>query len=422
MSAAPEILIVGAGAAGLWAAAVCARAGRRTLVLEKTPRAGTKVLASGGTRCNLTTSLEADEAARLFGERGGRFLRRAFRTLPPEAVRAHFEALDVPTELAPLDKVFPSSQRAVDVRDALLRDALEAGASFRYDCPVHDLQPDDGAWCVELADGELLRAPRVLLSTGGKSFARTGTTGDGYAWLAALGCEVVEPVPALAPLASDAQWVHELSGIAVQDADCKLLDTDGKLLGRRERPVLFTHQGLSGPAAMDLSVHVARGRAIARAKGEPMPAFWFSIDLCPSQGREALRAQLIEASGRPGNPRLARALGGELPRRLIDAACRQAGIEPNPLAASIGKAQRHGLVEALKGLEVPITKTLGFDHAEVTAGGLALREVSPATFEVRGRPGLFVFGELLDLDGPIGGLNFQAAFATAELAARAASA
>lgn len=417
----PELIVVGAGAAGLWAAAVGARAGRRTLVLEKTPRAGTKVLASGGSRCNLTTSLPPLEAARLFGTKGERFLRRAFSSLPPIAVRGHFEALGVPTEEAPLDKVFPSSQRAVDVRDALLRDARDAGAEFCYDCAVIDVRKEGELWCVELESGEVLRAPRLLLSPGGMSYARTGTTGDGYAWLERLGCELVEPVPALAPLASDAEWVHELSGIAVQDAQVKLTDTNGKLIGRRERPVLFTHRGLSGPGAMDLSVHVARAIAEAARKGHAPPSFWFSIDLCPTLERELLRTRLIEAAGRPGSPRLARALDGDLPRRLIDAACRQAGLEPNPLAASITKPQRHALVEALKGLDVPITGTLGFDLAEVTAGGLALHEVSPATMEVRAHPGLYVFGELLDLDGPIGGLNFQSAFATAELAAKAAA-
>lgn len=422
MIADPELIIVGAGAAGLWAAAVCAHAGRRTLVIEKTPRAGTKVLASGGSRCNLTTSLPPLEAARLFGTKGERFLRRAFSNLPPIAVRGHFEALGVPTEEAPLDKVFPSSQRAVDVRDALLRDAREAGAEFRYDCTVADVRKEGGAWCVELVDGEVLRAPRLLLSPGGMSYARTGTTGDGYAWLKRLELELVEPVPALAPLSSDADWVHELSGIAVQDASCKLRDMDGKLLGKRERPVLFTHRGLSGPGAMDLSVHVARGIVEARKRGRPGASFWFSIDLCPTLERDDLRAKLIEVAGRPGSPRLARALDGELPRRLIDAACRQAGLEPNPLAASITKPQRHLLIEALKGLDVPISGTLGFDLAEVTAGGLALHEVSPATMEVRAHPGLYVFGELLDIDGPIGGLNFQSAFATAELAAKAATA
>jgi predicted Rossmann fold flavoprotein len=421
MSDGPEVIVVGAGAAGLWAAAVSARAGRRTLVLEKTPRAGTKVLASGGSRCNLTTSLPPLEAARLFGTKGERFLRRAFSSLPPIAVRGHFEALGVPTEEAPLDKVFPSSQRAVDVRDALLRDAHDAGAEFRYDCAVRDVRKEGDAWCVELADGEVVRAARLLLSPGGMSYARTGTTGDGYAWLERLGCELVEPVPALAPLSSDAEWVHELSGIAVQDAVCKLTDVSGKVLGRRERPVLFTHRGLSGPGAMDLSVHVARALAEAARKGRALPSFWFSIDLCPLLDRDELRRRLIEAAGRPGNPRLARALDGDLPRRLIDAACRQAGLDPNPLAASISKPQRHGLVEALKGLDVPISGTLGFDLAEVTAGGLALHEVSPATMEVRGQPGLYVFGELLDLDGPIGGLNFQSAFATAELAGKSAA-
>lgn len=418
-----ELVVVGAGAAGLWAAARAAELGRRVLLLEKTPRTGTKVLASGGTRCNLTTTLGPDEAARLFGARGERFLRPAFRALPPRAVRARFDELGVPTVEAPLEKVFPASQRARDVRDALERWALGAGVELRLDAPVRALERRDELWRLALADGEVVETRRLCLCPGGKSYARTGTTGDGYAWLAALGLPLVEPVPALVPLVSPAPWAHALAGIALQDVTVRLRGPEREELGVRARPVVFTHQGLSGPGAMDLAEPVAREEALARSERRAPRAHALELDLVPGWTREALRAELLALAAAPGAPQLAGALASrtELARRLVERALAQAGLAPELRANALARPARHALVEALKALAVPVTGTRGLDLAEVTAGGLALEALDPRTLRVNGLPELWTFGELIDVQGPIGGLNFQAAFATAELAARSAA-
>lgn len=407
-----DIVVVGAGAAGLWAAAEAARRGRRVLVLEKTPRAGTKVLASGGTRCNLTTTLGPRQAARLFGD-AERFLSPALRALPPSAVRERFHQLGVPTVEEPaLEKVFPASQRAVDVRDALLRQAERAGATFRYGAAVEGVEATADGWAVHLRQGSV-RCRRLLLCPGGMSYPRTGTTGDGYGWLCALGLPIVEPVPALVPLTSGQAWVRELSGIAVPQAEARLHDPQGRIVMRRARPVLFTHTGLSGPGAMDLSHHVARA---------PTAGWTVAVDLVPHKSLDAVRAELLDAAGRPGAPHLARLFGDVAPARILAAVTRQAGVsEPNPALHRVERKARNRLADALKGLVVPISGTLGWDKAEVTAGGLSLDAVDRKTMEVDGHRGLYAFGEILDLTGPIGGLNFQAAFATAELAARHAA-
>jgi predicted Rossmann fold flavoprotein len=422
MTRAVEVCVIGAGAAGLWAAARAARLGRSVLLLEKTARTGTKVLASGGTHCNLTTTLGASAAGELFGPEGARFLRPALRALTPEGLRAHFEALGVPTVEAPLEKIFPKSGRARDVRDALEREATTAGVRIAREVRVAGLARSGDDWVVRAEGAVEFRASRVIVCPGGMSYPRTGTTGDGYAWLAELGLPIVEPVPALVPLSSSAAWVRELAGVSLQNASVRLVDERGTTCAERARPLLFTHHGVSGPAAMDVSAPVARAEASARRRGTSLPKFVLLVDLMPEISREVLRDALIAGAGARGAPSIARVLPGPIPARVADAAARQAGLAGvDARAQTLDKSTRHALVEALKGLRIPIDGTLGFDEAEVTAGGLALTHVDPGTMRVRGHEGLYACGEILDLDGPIGGLNFQAAFATAELAARAAS-
>ena len=410
-----DVLVLGAGAAGLWCAEVAARGGRDVVVLEKTPRTGTKVLASGGTRCNLTTTLGPDEAARLFGTRGERFLRHAFRTLTPAGVRRRFEEWGVPTEEAPLEKVFPSSGNARDVRDALEGAARGAGARIVLDAPVEAVVRDGGVWTARTADGGAHSARALVVAVGGKSYPGTGTTGDGYGWLDALGLDIVTPTPALVPLTSPAPWVHELTGLAWQSGEVRLEDAAGRVLQRRRRPMIFTHRGISGPAAMDVSHHVSQ---VLQSGGHLDCSVRF--DFYPDLDREVLRGALIDVAGRSGAPRLQRALAetpaGPMPRRMFDAVAAAAELSGDVSVNALNKTQRHALVEVFKGLAIPIDGTTGWDHAEVTAGGLSLRAVNPRTLQVNGHEGLFVIGELLDINGPIGGLSFQAAFATAELA------
>jgi predicted Rossmann fold flavoprotein len=405
-----DVLVLGAGAAGLWAAGTAARGGRKVLLLEKNRRVGVKILASGGGHCNLTTTLPAREAARWFGRSGERFLGPSFRALSPQDLVEAFAAMGVPTHAeASLEKVWPDSMRARDVAEALLRRALEAGAKVVTACPALGLRREATGFTVPTPLGDV-RAARVLVTTGGRSYPRTGTTGDAYAWLAALGHTITPLAPGLVPLVVDLPWVRDLRGIAVPVV-ARAESATGEALLERRRPVLFTHAGLSGPAAMDVS----RWFALAPPWRPPRLVLDLAPDVAVEDARRRLDAAIAAA---PSGP-VWRALPADLPERLRRALAAHAGLPPEARAGETPKALRHALVEAHKRLEIPVAGTLGYDHAEVTAGGVDLGEVDPGTMASRIVPGLFVAGEVLDLDGPIGGFNFQSAFSTAEVAARA---
>lgn len=401
-----DVVVVGAGAAGLWAAGTAAARGRRVLLLEKNRRVGVKVLASGGGHCNLTTTLPVPAVIDAFGREGGRFLAGALRRLPPLELRRRFQELGVPTEEAELEKVWPVSRRAADVVEALVRRAAQAGVRTATEAPCVGVERAEDGFRVRTPRGDLL-VPRVLVTVGGRSYPKSGTTGDGYPWLEALGHTITRCVPALAPLVIELPWLRALAGIAEQDARVSVVE-GGRTIAERRRPLLCTHTGLSGPGPMDVS----RWFELADAAHRPI----LRVDWLPDVGEERVRADLDAALAARGGERLARCVPGELPARLVESLCAAVGVDPAARASGIPKTARHAVVLALKRLELPVAGTRGFDFAEVTAGGVALPEVDPRTMASRLVPGLFVAGEILDVDGPIGGFNFQAAFATGEAA------
>lgn len=398
-----EVLVVGAGAAGLMAAIHAARRGRRTLLLEKNSRAGLKILISGGGRCNLTTTRVGADLEAQYGTRRGRFLRHALRAFPPPALCAFFEQAGVALREEDLDKIFPVSQRARDVLDALLRLATASGVEIAYAAPALQLRRAATGFLVTTPHGEV-RADRLVLATGGLSYPKTGATGDGYAFARALGHTVTATHPALAPLWVTAPWLRALQGIVLTDASLAVLDAAGHERLQRRRPILFTHQGLSGPGPMDLAGDVEElgGGAVVR------------FDLLPDTTADELERGWLTAAATNGAQKVGHALPPQLPERLRATLVTLA--QADGTLANLSRQARRRLVAVIKDLRVPVAKSLGFAHAEVTRGGVALDEVDARTMQSRCCPGLYVVGELLDVDGPIGGFNFQAAFATGRLA------
>lgn len=414
-----DVVVIGAGAAGMLAAARAALRHDRVVLLEKNRKAGVKILMSGGTRCNITQATDRRGIVTAFGSQGS-FLHSALAALGPDELVALFNAAGVATKVEPTGKVFPASDRAIDVRDALLEMLRQAGVELRLGESVLEIQSanapplpppqstEEGDFKITTEQGEIM-AGKVILTTGGQSYPGSGTTGDGYAWAKQLGHSIVPPRPALVPLRSPAAWVHELSGVTIPDVRIQIVRGDAKKpLAERRGSFLFTHFGLSGPTPMDVS------RAVT---SEPDATDWLAVcDFLPATTREQLLESIAQETAANGKRPINAIVGEWLPKRLAEALLIQAGIALDQRIAELGKAQRNKLIDAIKQQPIPVNGTLGFKKAEVTAGGVSLAEVDSRTMQSKLVPGLYLAGEILDLDGPIGGYNFQAAFSTGWLA------
>jgi predicted Rossmann fold flavoprotein len=405
-----DVVVVGAGAAGLMAAIRAAELGRRVLLLEKNRKPGVKILMSGGTRCNLTHATDNRGIVEAYGP-PGRFLYSALAALSVQDTIDFFESEGVATKVEETGKVFPVSNKALDVLEALLRRLRRSGASLATAEPLRDLTPREHDFALT-TQGRVVAARRVILTTGGQSYRGSGTTGDGYAWAAKLGHTIVPPRPALVPLTVAAPWVAELRGVTLPDVALRVLDGEKSLAARRGS-LLFAHFGLSGPVVLDVS-RVVSGHSAPRSLS-------LELDLLPAVSEPALDEYLRVESSAAGKKQLAAVLAAHLPRRLCDALLPPAGLPADRRAAALSWPDRARLAAAVKRLRLPVSGTLGFRKAEVTAGGVSLDEVDSRSLRSKRVPGLFLAGELLDLDGPIGGYNFQAAWSTGWLAGAAAA-
>jgi hypothetical protein len=403
-----DAVVIGAGAAGLVVAIHAAERGRRVLLLEKSRKPGVKILMSGGTRCNITHDCDARGIVAAFGP-NGKFLHSALAALGPRETVALFEAEGVATKVEETGKVFPVSDRAVDVLEALLRRLKRSGATLTVGEPVQRLQTlPDGGFRVATPLREVT-AEKVVVTTGGKSYPGCGTTGDGYAFAAQFGHAIVPTRPALVPLTVQPAWVGELRGITLPDVQLKVVE-EAKPLSARRGSVLFAHFGLTGPAPLDVS------RAVS---GHPKPAgLTLEADLLPGEPEPQFDEFVRVETAAQGKKQLAVVLADKLPRRVCDQLLTLAGLPPDRKAAALSKVERQKLVAGAKRLRLPLRGTLGFEKAEVTAGGVALDGVDSRTMQSKRQPGLYFAGEVLDLDGWIGGYNFQAAWSTGWLAGR----
>ncbi len=409
-------------------------------MLNAHPHVGLKILMSGGTRCNVTHKQVTEKD---FNGGSRPFVARVLRAFTVEQTLAWFAELGVALKLEDTDKYFPESDDAQTVLDALMARVAAAGVKVESGARVIRLEragddaspapfrigvediPDTMAlgvtgvaragqldWPLPARKPQLwIEADRVIIATGGLSFPRTGSDGTGYALLTALGHSMEPPIPALTPLAAEDPWCSELQGLTCEVA-LRLL-VEGKAVAEVRGSLLFAHFGYTGPAALDLSRHWLRARESGKER-KVMASF------IPGAREETLLNAWIEMA--PHDPRatVRSMLTGQLPERLITIICREAGIDAAKMLSQISKEGRARLARMIVARDMPVSGVLGYEKAEVTAGGVKLAEVNPSTLESRVVPGLYLCGEVLDVEGRLGGFNFQWAWSSGSVAGRGA--
>lgn len=402
-----DVAVVGAGAAGLMTAIQAAGLGLNVLLLDGREKIGAKILMSGGTRCNVTNRAVTEKD---YSTGAPHTVRAALKAFTPDETLAFFEDLGVPLKLEPTGKYFPVTDRAQDVLDALIARAKRAGVRTVTGRKVLRVVRDGGRFTLHAAE-ENFEARAVVLTTGGLSFPSTGSDGTGYSIAKSFGHTLVPTSPSLTPLlTNDADW-KSLSGITVPVRLSLWLG--GKKAYETVDSFLFTHFGFSGPAALDLSRHWIRAD---RNKGARVEACFFPND------READATEDLRLTAGLGGKRTVSGwLTRVLPARLAEVLLRKADIEPERMLAYLKKEDRLKLLAAMFRSHLAVNGDMGYDKAEVTAGGVNLDEVGRTTLESKLQPGLFFAGEIADVDGRIGGFNFQWAWSSGTVAARSAA-
>jgi predicted Rossmann fold flavoprotein len=405
-----DIAVVGAGAAGLATAIFTRRLlpSQSVLLLDGAARPGAKILVSGGSRCNVTNVAVSE---RDFAGGKPTIVRRILRAFSPADTVAWFASLGVRLHEEAHGKIFPDSNRSRDVLDALLREAEASGVVLRAGSRVTGVARDTDRFTLDTARGPL-DAGVVVMATGGLSLPKTGSDGGGLEMARRLGHAIVPTTPALVPLTSgDDQPVHKsLTGVA-QDVEIALW-IDGAIAERFRGALLWTHFGISGPVVLDISRHWLRARLEQRDAR-------ITVSFAPGQSFESVDRTWASLADQRPRVSVHGALSDMIPASVATAVLHQLGLDPATALTEFPRPSRRRLTHALVEWPVSVTGSRGYNYAEATAGGVALDEIDPGTMGSRRCQGLYLVGEMLDVDGRIGGFNFQWAWASARVAALA---
>ncbi len=403
MSEALQIVVVGGGAAGLMAAGFAARRGYRVTVVERNERPARKVMITGKGRCNVTNDSSAtDCVAQVPGN--GRFLYSAFSSFSPQDTMALFEELGVPLKTERGKRVFPVSDKAVDIVDALVRFARSGGVKF-VTGRVSRLLLEDGVCCgVELENGRQLSAYGVIVCTGGCSYPGTGSTGDGYDLARQAGHTVIPPRPSLVPLVIKEAFCADLQGLSLKNCTLTAVDSvTGKTVFHDMGEMLFTHFGVSGPLVLSASAHM-RDMAPERYR--------LSIDLKPALTLEQVDARLVRELEVKPNACVGNAMAAVLPKSLVAPVLQLAEVAGETKCHSVSRTQRQRIGTVLKAIPLTVSEFRPIAEAIVTAGGVSTKELNSKTMASRLVSGLSFAGEVIDVDAYTGGFNLQIAFST----------
>lgn len=404
-----RIVIIGGGAAGLMAAVKSAENGNSVTIIEKNERPARKVMITGKGRCNVTNNCDTDTLIANV-PKNPRFLYSAFSAFGTKDTMDFFENAGVPLKTERGNRVFPQSDKAVDIVDALVKCAKSEGAKIITGEATAVITQEGCAKGVKLADGRILEADSVLIATGGVSYPVTGSTGDGYTFAKTLGHTVTEIKPSLVPLCCHEGFCSKLSGLSLKNVVLSVFESDKKKpIFKEMGEMLFTHFGISGPLVLSASSYM-------RYMGKK--EYFCRIDLKPALAPEQLDARILRDFSELQNKAFSNSLDKLLPKSLIPVVVTLSGIDGGIKVNQVSREQRLELVNLIKNFPLKITGFRPVEEAIITSGGINVKEINPATMESKIISGLFFAGEVIDVDAFTGGFNLQIAFSTGYLAGK----
>lgn len=404
-----QVVVIGGGAAGMMAALSARQAGASVTLLEPNEKLGRKLYITGKGRCNLTNNTTPEGVLNNV-PRNGRFLYSAVTKFPPGAVMEYFEKLGVPLKTERGGRVFPCSDKAADVIDALFFALKKEKVTIRRARAMGLEMTDGRVTGVKLEDG-VLPAGAVILATGGVSYPGTGSTGDGYRFAREAGHKIVEPRASLVPLVEDGDTCARMQGLSLKNVTLTVKNQKKKVIFQEQGEMLFTHFGLSGPLVLSASAHGDWSKD------------WYTaiIDLKPALDEAKLEARILRDVSEAPNKAFHNFLEGLAPRLMIPVLCEKADILPDMPVNTMTKGQRRRLMETMKHFTIPIAGTRPVKEAIITAGGVKTGEIDPGTMMSKKTRGLFLAGEVIDVDAYTGGFNLQIAWCTGRAAGESAA-
>lgn len=406
-----DIIVIGGGAAGMMAALTAADCGCSVLLLERNAKVGRKLYITGKGRCNVANDCTVSEVLQHV-PRNPKFLMSAVTRFPPEAVKAFFEGLGVPLKTERGGRIFPQSDKAADIIDALFLALRRKRVDLVEDRATALLTDESGRIAGVRGEHGSYTARAVILATGGASYPLTGSSGDGYRLAAEAGHTIIPPRPSLVPLEAEGKDCARMQGLSLRNVAVRVRNQKKKVVYAEQGELLFTHFGLSGPLILSASAHMREFEK---------DHYHILIDLKPALDEEKLDQRLLRDLAENANRDFHNVLEGLLPRLMVPVAAERSGIPADTKAHSVTKAQRRRLLELLKGFRVDITGPRPIAEAIVTSGGVKVSEVDPHTMASKRMPGLFLAGELLDVDAYTGGFNLQIAWSTGRAAGEGAA-
>ena len=399
-----RIVVIGGGPAGIMAAATAASCGADVTLIEKNNILGKKLLITGKGRCNVTNFCDVDNVLKNINSSNPKFMYKALNSFSCYDTYSFFEQLGVELKVERGNRVFPVSDKAVDIRNALKEYAIQNGVEIINDVVI-GISSDP--FTVSTRKYKYI-ADAIIIATGGKSYPLTGSTGDGYKFAKQFGHTIVKPEPSLVGLMGSEQLCSSLAGLSLKNVSVKFFDSTNNLIYSDFGEMLFTHIGVSGPVVLSASAKIDFSEG-------PVDLF---IDLKPALSFEELDKRILSDFSLFNNKDFVNSLNDLFPKKIIPVVIEKSGIPPRTKVNSITKLQRKKLVEVIKNFKIVLHSKSDFDEAIITAGGVSTTEIDPKTMQSLKKNGLFFAGEVIDVDANTGGFNLQIAFSTGYLAGK----